>query len=122
MTVVSRSRMPHFLLLQALDRAATLRSLGRATLDGVPHDVITFAAANGAQLTVHFDARTGLPAALEALNPDLVAGEAATMWRYSDWAAVAGLKVPGRRVASIAGETTESIAYRNIRVKELGKK
>jgi glyoxylase-like metal-dependent hydrolase (beta-lactamase superfamily II) len=118
MTVVSRSRMPHFLLLQALDRAATLRSLGRATLDGVPHDVITFAAANGTQLTVHFDARTGLPAALEALNPDLVAGEGATMWRYSDWATVAGLKVPGRRVASIAGETTESIAYRNVRVNQ----
>lgn len=118
MAVVSRSRMPHFLLLQALDRAATLRSLGRATLDGAPHDVITFAAANGAQLTIYFDPRTGLPSALEALNPDLVTGEGPTMWRYREWVTVADLKVPGRRVASIAGETTESIAYRNVRVNQ----
>jgi glyoxylase-like metal-dependent hydrolase (beta-lactamase superfamily II) len=118
MTVVSRSRMPHFLLLQALDRAATLRSLGRATLDGAPHDVITFAAANGAQLTVYFDARTSLPSALESLNPDLVTGEAPTMWRYSEWTSAGPLKVPGRRVASIAGETTESIAYRSVRLNQ----
>src|SRR5688572_3368377 len=118
MTVVSRSRMPHFLLLQALDRAATLRSLGRATLDGKPQDVIAFAAANGAQLTVYFDAGTGLPTALETLNPDLVTGEAPTLWRYSEWASVGPLKVPGRRVFSIGGETIESIAYRNVRVNQ----
>jgi glyoxylase-like metal-dependent hydrolase (beta-lactamase superfamily II) len=116
MTIVSRSRMPHFLLLQALDRAATLRSLGRATLDGAPQNVIAFAAANGAQLTAYFDAGTGLPSALEVLNPDLVAGEAPTMWRYSEWTRAGNLKVPGRRVFSINGETVESIAYRNVRV------
>ena len=48
------------------------------TLDGKPQNVIAFAAANGAQLTVYFDAGTGLPTALEALNPDLVTGEAPT--------------------------------------------
>jgi glyoxylase-like metal-dependent hydrolase (beta-lactamase superfamily II) len=118
MAIVSRSRMPHFLLLQALDRAATLRSLGKIILEGAPQDVIAFAAANGAQLTVYFDARTGLPSALEALNPDLVTGEAASTWRYSDWTTVAGLKVPGRRTFSIAGEKVESIAYRNVRVNQ----
>jgi glyoxylase-like metal-dependent hydrolase (beta-lactamase superfamily II) len=118
MAVVSRSRMPHFLLLQALDRASTLRSLGRATLGGGPQNVIAFAAPNGAQLTVYFDARTALPSGLETLNPDLVTGEAATLWRYSEWQSVGGLKVPGRRVGSIAGETTESIAYRNPRVNQ----
>ena len=118
MTIVSRSRMPHFLLLQALDRAATLRSLGRGTLDGKPQDVIAFAAANGAQLTVYFDAGTGLPSALEALNPDLVTGEAPSLWRYSEWASAGPLKVPGRRVFSIGGETVESIAYRNPRVNQ----
>ena len=116
MTVVSRSRMPLFLLLQGLDRAATLRSLGRTTLDRAPHDVITFAAANGVQLTAYFDATTGLPTALEALNPDLVAGEAPSMWRYSDWTTASKLKVPGRRVFTINGDTVESIVYRNIRV------
>lgn len=118
MTIVSRSRMPHFLLLQALDRAATLRSLGRATLDGAPQNVITFAAANGAQLTVYFDMATGLPSALEALNPDLGAGEAPTRWRYSEWKRAGRLKVPGRRVFSVNGETIESIAYRNVRVNQ----
>ncbi len=116
MTVVSRSRMPHFLLLQALDRAATLRSLGRATLDGAPQNVIAFAAANGAQLTVYFDAGSGLPSALEALNPDLVTGEAPTLWRYSEWKSAGKLSVPGRRVFSVAGEVVESIAYRNVRI------
>jgi len=118
MTVVSRSRMPHFLLLQALDRAATLRSLGRAALDGKPQNVIAFAAANGTQLTAYFDAGTGLPSALEVLNPDLVAGEAPSLWRYSEWTSAGALKVPGRRVFSIGGETIESIAYRNVRVNQ----
>jgi glyoxylase-like metal-dependent hydrolase (beta-lactamase superfamily II) len=118
MTIVSRSRMPHFLLLQALDRAAMLRSLGRATLDGKPQNVITFAAANGAQLMVYFDAGTGLPSALEVLNPDLVTGEAPSVWRYSEWTSAGALKVPGRRVFSIGGDTVESIAYRNPRVNQ----
>ncbi len=116
MAVVSRSRMPHFLLLQALDRAVTLRSQGRATLDGTPQNVIAFAAANGAQLTAYFDAATGLPSGLEQLNPDLVTGEAPTLWRYTEWKTAGKLKVPGRRVASVAGETTESLAYRNVRI------
>ncbi|HET8622271.1 MAG TPA: MBL fold metallo-hydrolase, partial [Gemmatimonadales bacterium] len=116
MTIVSRSRIPLFLLLQALDRAATLRSLGRWTLDGAPQNVVTFAAVNGAQLTAYFDAGTGLPTALEALNPDLVAGEAPSMWRYSDWRSVGKLKVPGRRVFTINGDTVESIVYRNARI------
>ncbi|MGH7630169.1 MAG: MBL fold metallo-hydrolase [Gemmatimonadales bacterium] len=118
MTIVSRSRMPHFLLLQALDRAATLRSLGRATLDGAPQNVISFAAANGAQLTIYLDAASGLPSALETFGPDLVTGEAPTRFRYSDWKAAGNLKVPGRRVLSVAGEPLESVAYRTVRVNQ----
>ncbi len=118
MAIVSRSRMPHFLLLQALDRAATLRSLGRGTLDGAPQNVIAFAAANGAQLTVYFDAQTGLLSALESLNSDLVTGEAPTLFRYSEWKNAGKLKVPGRRVLSVGGEATESIAYRTVRINQ----
>jgi glyoxylase-like metal-dependent hydrolase (beta-lactamase superfamily II) len=118
LTIVGRSRMPHFLLLQALDRAATLRSLGRATLDGAPQNVITFAAANGAQLTIYFDVQTGLPSALESLNPDLVTGEAPMVFRYSEWKNAGNLKVPGRRVLSVGGDATESIAYRTVRVNQ----
>ena len=53
-------RDPLSILVTASRRADTLRYLGEDTVDGEKNDVITFADADGTQITLYVSARTGL--------------------------------------------------------------
>src|SRR5262245_9068320 len=108
-------RDPAVVLLTALDRAETLRSLGEDTLDGRKHKLVTFSTADGAQVALAFDAATGLLARVQTLADNAVLGDALTETLLSDYQEVAAgsrrVKLPSRVATKVAGETTQELKY-----------
>lgn len=108
-------RDPAVLLLTALDRADTLRSLGEDTLDGRKHKLVTFSTADGAQVALAFDAATGLLARVQTLADNAVLGDALGETLLSDYQELAAgtrrVKLPSHVVTKVAGETTQDLKY-----------
>ena len=102
-------RNPAALLLTALGRAETLRSLGPRA--------ITFSDTDGTQIGLTFDA-AGLLASQETLADNAVLGDALTELVFSEYRDVpvgsARVKLPGRVVTRVAGDTTLDIKYSKI--------
>jgi glyoxylase-like metal-dependent hydrolase (beta-lactamase superfamily II) len=97
------------LLLTALSRAETLRSVG----DGA----VTFADSDGTQFTMVFEAGTGLLAKLETLADNPVLGDALTETLFSEYRdAGAGVKLPARVVTRVAGEVTQDLRYTELKL------
>ena len=71
-------RDPAVLLLTALDRADTLRSLGEDTIDGRRYKLVTFSTADGVQVALAFDAATGMLSRVQTLADSSVLGDALT--------------------------------------------
>jgi glyoxylase-like metal-dependent hydrolase (beta-lactamase superfamily II) len=112
-------RDPAALLLTALGRSETLRSLGEETIDGKKHQVITFADSDGAQIGLFFEAASGLLARFDTLADNAVLGDALTENALLDYRDVgAGLRLPARVVTRVAGETTVDMKYSDIKVNQ----
>jgi hypothetical protein len=108
-------RDPAVLLLTALDRAETLRSLGDDTIDGKRHQLVTFSTADGAQVALAFDAASGLLSRVQTLADNAVLGDALTETLLSDYQEAAvgtkRVKLPNRMVTHVAGETTQDLKF-----------
>jgi glyoxylase-like metal-dependent hydrolase (beta-lactamase superfamily II) len=112
-----RSRLrwlPHNIVVGALDRAQQVRSLGRSTYEGRPHDVLTYAAEDGAQLTLYFDAATRLLSKFELLTVDPYLGDAAQEITFPGHRTVERFKVPTARVTRTLGEVVEEVVYSEV--------
>jgi glyoxylase-like metal-dependent hydrolase (beta-lactamase superfamily II) len=104
-------RVPHLVMLGALDRAAQLRWQGRTTYEGRPHDVISHAAADNAEITLFLDASTHLLSKWEQVITDVEAGDALLEVAYSEYAPVGGIPMPRHRVLRRAGAVAEDVRY-----------
>src|SRR4030095_7709521 len=83
---VNRSmRYPEILLPMVLERPETLRYLGESQYEGEKQWVISFAHQNGAQISLYFNARTGLLTKSEILSDNPVLGDTAEELVYDDW-------------------------------------
>jgi glyoxylase-like metal-dependent hydrolase (beta-lactamase superfamily II) len=114
-------RLPHHILVDQLDRLATLRWVGEGTVDGVRHNVVSGAgpAGPGGQPAVRnffFDARTGLLAKVETLGPDSFAGDAVQEVAFTDYRKYGPVMIPGRRTQRAAGEVIMDHRYTDVRV------
>ena len=114
-------RLPHHILLDQLDRAASLRWLGEAAANGVRYHVVAGAAPAGpggppVVRTFHFDAGTGLLAKVENVAPDPVTGDAVQEIVFADYRRVGPLMVPTRRTQRVAGEIVQDHQYADVRV------
>ena len=101
--------LPHNILLNARDRAAHLRSLGRATYHNRPHDVITYASEDGVQFTVYLDAQTHLVSKFEALASDPYIGDVTQELIFPAHRTVGKIQVPVGRVITFGGEEIERL-------------
>lgn len=109
-----RRKLPHLLLLEALEHAATLRTAGASSTGGRAQDLVTFTDASGADLTLVLDRETRLPAACRWRTDSPVHGPTTAEVAFPDYRPVPGgpgLQVPTGRVARIAGEVTEELRY-----------
>jgi glyoxylase-like metal-dependent hydrolase (beta-lactamase superfamily II) len=114
-------RLPHHILLDQLDRLATLRWVGESTVDGVRYNVISAAAPIGPGgpplvRNLFFDARTGLLARLESVTPDSFAGDAIQEVVFADYRKFGPVMIPVRRTQRVAGEVVVDHRYGNVRV------
>lgn len=87
-------RLPSLILRTALQRDATLRYVGEDTVDGAPHNVITFVHVDGLQMALYVNARTSLISKYELIYPDTVTGDEASEIYFDDYRKVGDLMVP----------------------------
>ena len=104
-------RDPVRVIVSALSRAETARSLGTDPFDGRPHDVVAFSEPDGTLLTLYLDAKTHLPGKLETWNDTAVLGDTLNEQVFSDYRTVTGVKAPFRLTVRNAGQVTQEMTY-----------
>jgi hypothetical protein len=109
-------RDPLSILVTALRRAETLRYVGEDVVDGAKNDVITFADADGTQVALYVDARSGLLTKFETVFDHAVLGDTVADTKLSDYRPVGGVQVPFRVVTRVAGQVTQDVKYAGIKV------
>lgn len=112
---VTRSRFPHILLLAALERATTLRSLGQQDYDGRKHNVIVFATPDGTQSTLYFDAQTNLLSKAENLDTDALVGDVTQEFIFPGYRSAGDVKMPTGRIVKRGGEVVQDLKYSDMR-------
>jgi len=109
-------RDPLSILVTASRRADTLRYVGEDVVDGEKNDVITFADADGTQVTLYVGARSGLLTKYETIADNPVLGDTVTETKLSDYRPVGGVQAPFRVVTRVAGQVTQDVKYTDIKV------
>jgi glyoxylase-like metal-dependent hydrolase (beta-lactamase superfamily II) len=109
-------RDPVSILATAARRAETLRSLGEDAVEGQKNDVVAFADADGTQIALYVDARTGLLSKFETLADNPVLGDTVSETVLSDYRPVSGVQVPFRVVNRVAGQVTLDTKYTDVKI------
>ena len=109
-------RMPPFILLEALDRAATLRWVGEDQLDGKKQRVISVIRPDNQQLALYFDAQTNLLTRYEYLYADPMAGDSVIAQTYPAYRSVGKLKIPTGRVLYNSGGVIQEVEYTDVQI------
>lgn len=109
-------KFPHVVLLEALDRAASLRWVGEEDYRGTIQNVITFVSADGRQTSLHFNARTNLLTKYDSLYTDAAVGDSIQETIFPDYRSVGVLKMPTGRIANAAGEWQAQTEYAEVQV------
>lgn len=109
-------RLPPFVLLEALDRAQTLRWLGEDEIGGRKQKVISVIRPDNQQLSLSFDAQTNLLTRYGYLYADPVTGDSEIAQSYSGYRTVGKLKLPGSRVLYNSGGIIQEADYTAIEI------
>ena len=107
-------RLPPFVLLEALDRAATLRWLGEEEIGGRKQKVISVIRPDNQQLALSFDAQTNLLTKYGYLYADPITGDSEIAQTYSNYRTVGKLKLPGARVLYNSGGPIQEAEYTEV--------
>lgn len=105
------TRLPHLLLLAALDNAASLRWLGPLRLSTGTMVEAIVAATPGGALTLGFDHDSKRLRVILEVQSDPVAGDATAETEFLGYTRIGRVRIPMRRVTRIAGETTQDVRY-----------
>ena len=112
---VSRFRRhPEGLLLAAWNRIEALRWIGEGEFNGQKQRVIGFADADGAQVSIYFDATTNLLTKTEWLTDDPVLGDITNETVYTDWRRVEKVMLAFRYIDRFAGSTLQDLRATSI--------
>ena len=109
-------RLPPFVLLEALDRAATLRWVGEDEIDGKKQRVISVIRPDNQQLALSFDAQTNLLTKYDYVYADPMAGDSVIAQTYSGYRPVGKLKLPSGRVLYNSGGIIQETEYTDIQI------
>src|SRR5262245_3796364 len=109
-------RYPEILLPMVWDRPETLRYLGESQYEGEKQWVISFAHQNGAQISLFFNARTGLLTKSEILSDNPVLGDTAEELVYGDWRPAGKLTLPFRYITKVGGVILQDLRAGSITV------
>ena len=109
-------RLPPFVLLEALDRAATLRWVGEDEIGGKRQKVISVIRPDNQQLALSFDAQTNLLTGYGYLYADPIAGDCEIAQTYSGYRTVGKLKLPSARVLYNSGGAVQEVEYTDLQI------
>ena len=109
-------RLPPFVLLEALDRAATLRYLGEDEINGKRQKVISVLRPDNQQLALSFDAQTNLLTKYGYLYADPVTGDSEIAQTYSGYRTVGRLKLPAARTLYNSGGVIQEVEYTDLQI------
>lgn len=109
-------RLPPYVLLEALDRAATLRYLGEEEIAGRKQKVISVIRPDNQQLALSFDAQTNLLTKYGYLYADPITGDSEIAQTYSNYRTVGKLKLPGARVLYNSGGVVQEVEYVDLQI------
>ena len=109
-------RLPPFVLLEALDRASTLRYLGEEEFGGKKQKVISVLRPDNQVLSLSFDAQTNLLTRYGYLYADPIAGDSEIAQAYSGYRALGKVKVPTGRVLYNSGGVVQETEYTDLQL------
>ncbi|HEU0048924.1 MAG TPA: hypothetical protein VFQ43_15135, partial [Nitrososphaera sp.] len=109
-------RLPPFVLLEALDRAATLRWVGEDEIGGKKQKVISVIRPDNQQLALSFDAQTKLLTGYGYLYADPIVGDAEIAQTYSGYRQVGKLKLPSGRILYNSGGVIQEVEYTDLQI------
>lgn len=109
-------RLPPFVLLEALDRAPTLRWLGEEELNGKRHKVISVMRPDNQQLALSFDAQTNLLTRYGYLYADPITGDSEIAQSYSGYRTLGKLKLPSGRTLYNSGGVVQEVEYTDLKI------
>lgn len=107
-------RHPESLLLAAWNRPEALRWIGDGDFNGRKQRVISFSDADGAQVSIYFDADTNLPTKTESLADDPILGDVVRETIYADWRPIEKVVLPYRYTDRVGGSTLEDTKVSSI--------
>jgi glyoxylase-like metal-dependent hydrolase (beta-lactamase superfamily II) len=93
-----RRNVPPLVVLEALDRRDTLRTVGDETREGRTISVISFTAADGQNFALGIDAASGLPFSLGTFGADPIEDGGTTETRFLDYKKQGAWMLPNRRL------------------------
>ena len=109
-------RLPPFVLLEALNRASTLRWLGEDEIGGRKQKVISVLRPDNQLLTLSFDAQTNLLTKYGYLYADPVTGDAEIAQAYSGYRMIGKLQLPSGRVLYNSGGVVQETEYTDLQI------
>lgn len=104
-------RLPHYHVLDALERSATLRWLGQGTYDGKRQDIVSYAASDGQLFTLFFDTGTHLLTKYEQLFTDAEVGDAVLEVIWPSYRLADGIQLPTGRLLRRANDDAERVRF-----------
>ena len=108
------NRVPHLVLLTAMENAASARWLGAWRLtSGAGVEVVMVSTPNGAY-NLAIDPATHELRALLTVQPDAIAGDAAVETEFTEYSRQGSVLVPGRLVNRVAGQVVHDVRYRDV--------
>jgi len=107
-------RLPPFVLLEALDRAQTLRYLGEDEIGGKRQKVISVIRPDNQELALSFDAQTNLLTKYGYLYADPLTGDSEIAQTYSGYRTLGKLKIPSGRVLYNSGGVIQETEYTDV--------
>jgi glyoxylase-like metal-dependent hydrolase (beta-lactamase superfamily II) len=107
-------RLPSFVLLEAFDRASTLRYLGEDEIGGRKQKVISVLRPDNQQLSLYFDAQTHLLTKYGYLYADPITGDSEIAQTYSGYRTVGKLKLPTGRALYNSGGVIQEVEYTDL--------
>lgn len=109
-------RLPPFVLLEALDRAQTLRWVGEDEIGGRKQRVISVIRPDNQQLALSFDAQTNLLTRYDFLYADPMAGDAVIAQNYLSYRPVGKLKLPSGRILFNSGGVVQETEFTDLQI------
>jgi len=106
--------LPQLVLLNVLERAQSLRYLGKADYDKRPHEVVDYVTNDGARLTLYIDQATGLLSKFETLVTDPFSGDSLFETRFTGQRKVGKYIIPARRVNALNGDITNDFGIADV--------